>query len=73
MFGSGSVETSIGARLRTGLSCRLRPAGGLKLTCAVLCQRLLGRKTPGSGREKLAQGIYREAQAYTVNQLYLST
>jgi hypothetical protein len=59
--------------LRNGLSHRLRPAGGLKLTCAVLCQRLLGRKTPGSEREKLAQGIYREAQAYTVNQLYLST
>ncbi len=40
--------------------------GGLKLTCAVLCQRLLGRKTPGSERDKPAQGIYWEASACPV-------
>ena len=75
-LGQGRLKHPSGTAcvLRSGLSCRLRSAGGPKVTCAVLCQRLLGRKKPGSGRDKPARGIYLEALCLPgYNLTYLST
>ncbi len=71
MFGSGSVETSIGASLlRSGSSHRLRSAGGLKLTCAVPLPRdSWVLKHLGLGWNQPARGFYREVCACLINQL----